>query len=223
MEAKGAIYEAIPAIMAEVGAIGKDRKNTQQGYNFRGIDDVYAALQGLLAKHKVFTVPEVLEDRMEERQSRSGGALIYRILKIRYQVCASDGSSVTAVVLGEGMDSGDKGSNKAMSVAHKYLFLQLFAIPTDDPKDPENESHDIEPKHTAKGGQAEATVARVFADRMKVCPTCGEPKVMPSKYGKGWYCLACKGKFAEDHPGVMNAATPAPSDDDAPTSDKGLF
>uniref|UniRef100_A0A6M3LM31 Uncharacterized protein n=1 Tax=viral metagenome TaxID=1070528 RepID=A0A6M3LM31_9ZZZZ len=71
-------------------------------------------------------------------------------------------------------------------------------------------------------GQAEATVARVFADRMKTCPTCGEPKVMPSKYGKGWYCLACKGKFAEDHPGVVNGPQPEPTYGEA-VGDVGLF
>ena len=73
------------------------------------------------------------------------------------------------------------------------------------------------------GAAAVETVAKVFADRMKVCPTCHEPKVMPSKYGKGWYCLACKGKFAEDHPGIVNDATPEPAADDAPEDDKGLF
>ena len=141
----GKIWKAIPAIMADVGAIGKDRKNAGQGYNFRGIDDVYFAVQLLLAKYGVFTVPEVIDDRTEERQTKSGSSLIYRVLKIRFWFYADDGSFFTAVVIGEGMDSGDKASNKAMSVAHKYAFLQVFAIPTSDPKDPENEHHVVTP------------------------------------------------------------------------------
>jgi hypothetical protein len=44
------------------------------------------------------------------------------------------------------MDSGDKATNKAMSVAHKYALIQVFAIPTADDKDPENESPQPAPK-----------------------------------------------------------------------------
>lgn len=141
------IFEAIPKIMAEVDPIKKNRTNTQgSGYKFRGIDDVYQALQAILAKHGVFTVPTVLEERSEERTSRSGGTLVYRILKMQFTFYADDGSSFSSVVLGEGMDSGDKASNKAMSVAHKYALLQVFCIPTDEAKDPEHETHFVAPR-----------------------------------------------------------------------------
>ncbi len=51
-------------------------------------------------------------------------------------------------MLNEGMDSGDKASNKAMSAAHKYALLQVFCIPTEEPKDSENEHHEIEKKNS---------------------------------------------------------------------------
>jgi len=137
---EGVIYKRIAAIAKEVGAITKSKKNTQQNFMYRGIDDVYFALQPLLAQHEVFTVPEVLEDRVEERQSKAGGNLIYRVLKIRYTFFTSDGSSISAVVIGEGMDSGDKAANKAMAVAHKYALLQMFCIPTEEHIDPDSES-----------------------------------------------------------------------------------
>lgn len=132
--------------MADIDAIGKNRNNASQGYKFRGVDDVYNELHSVLSKHKVFTVPKVLEDKTEERQTKSGGLLLYRVLKIEYTFFAEDGSSVTSVVIGEGMDSGDKASNKAMSVAHKYCLLQVFAIPTEEDKDPEVDSHAPLPK-----------------------------------------------------------------------------
>lgn len=136
------IYKAIPAIMAEIGAIGKTGENQAQHYKFRGIDEVYNQLQPLLVKHGVFTAPMVLEDRHEERQSGKGNTLIYRVFKMKYTFYAADGSSIDTVVIGEGMDSGDKASNKAMAVAHKYALLQMFAVPTDEPKDPEVDSPD---------------------------------------------------------------------------------
>lgn len=132
------IYTAIAEMVGEIGAISKDKRNTQgTGYNYRGIDDVMNALNPLLAKHKVFIVPEALEKSREERASRSGGNLIFTSITMRYTFYAVDGSSVSAVVIGEGMDSGDKSTNKAMAVAMKYAMFQVFCIPTEEMTDPD--------------------------------------------------------------------------------------
>jgi hypothetical protein len=139
------IIQAICNIMQEVSPISKNRQG--HGFKYRGIDDAYSHLQMLMAKHGVVTVPKVLEDRTEERQSRNGGALIYRILKISYTFYHTSGSSFESIVIGEGMDSSDKASNKAMSVAHKYALLQVFCIPTEEPKDPEIDQHEVAPKY----------------------------------------------------------------------------
>lgn len=142
------IYESITAIMEEVPAIGKNKKNTQQNFNFRGIDDVMNALQPLLSKHKVFIVPEILEQTREERTTKNGSVLIYSICKIKYKFYAEDGTFIEAVTIGEGMDSGDKATNKAMSIAMKYALFQVFCIPTEEMKDPDGESHDnLNPKN----------------------------------------------------------------------------
>jgi hypothetical protein len=135
------IYELMPKIMADIPSIGKDRKNAQQNYVFRGIDDVYNALNGILAKHRVFMSAEILDEpRREERKSNQGGTLTFVQVRVRYRFNAPDGSYVTTDSLGEGMDSGDKATAKAMSVAQKYALFQAFLIPTADPKDVENDS-----------------------------------------------------------------------------------
>lgn len=132
MENNGKIYKAIPAIMDEIGHIGKDKKNQQQGFMFRGVDQVMNTMKPLLAKHGVFPVPEVVETKREERQTKNGGTLIYTIHKINFHFFSDDGSKVTATVVGEGMDSADKSSNKAMAVAFKYACFQVFCIPTEE-------------------------------------------------------------------------------------------
>lgn len=144
------IYNAINAAMADIGAIGKDSKNTQQGWNFRGIDAVMNAINPALVKHKIVIIPEVLEQAREERVNSKGTNLIYSICKIKYTFAAEDGSSVTATVIGEGMDSGDKATNKAMSVAFKYACFQVFCIPTEEMVDPDQEAHEVKPKQEAK-------------------------------------------------------------------------
>ena len=144
------IYEAITSIISEVGAIGKDKENTQQGFMYRGIDDVMNTLQPLFAKYKVFIVPEVLEQIREDRLSNKGNALIYSICKMKYTFYAEDGSNIVAVVVGEGMDSGDKATNKAMAIAMKYACFQVFCIPTEEMKDPDSECHEVKPKNEPK-------------------------------------------------------------------------
>lgn len=140
------IYEAISHCMEEIGAVGKDAVNTQQGFKYRGIDAVMNAINPALVKNHVFIVPEVLEQKREERTKRSGGALIYSVCKIKYTFYAEDGSSIVAVTVGEGMDSGDKATNKAMAIAFKYACFQVFCIPTEEMKDPDEETPDsVEP------------------------------------------------------------------------------
>ena len=137
------IYKAINNVMLEIGAVGKNQRNQQQGFMFRGIDAVMNAINPALVKNKVFVVPEVLECDREERQTKTGTNLIYSICKMKYTFYAEDGSCVEAVVIGEGMDSGDKATNKAMSIAFKYACFQVFCIPTEEMKDPDEESHEI--------------------------------------------------------------------------------
>ncbi len=132
------VYQAICAVTGELAATGiaKDRKNQQQNYAFRGIDDVYNALSHLLAKHKLCILPRVTEKSVVERQTKSGGTLFYTAIKVEFDfVSAEDGSKHTVSTLGEAMDSGDKSSNKAQSAAYKYACLQTFCIPTKDTPD----------------------------------------------------------------------------------------
>lgn len=137
------IYRAICDVMQDIGAVGKNQRNTTQGFMFRGIDAVMNAISPALIKHKVFVVPEILEQSREERTTAKGTQLIYSICRIKYTFYAEDGSSVSAITIGEGMDSGDKATNKAMAIAFKYACFQVFCIPTEEMVDPDSESPEV--------------------------------------------------------------------------------
>lgn len=144
------IYSAICAVMEDIGAVGKNDINKTQGFRYRGIDAVMNALSPAMIKHKVFCVPELLEQSREERQSTKGNQLIYSICKLRYRFYTTDGSCVEAVTVGEGMDSGDKATNKAMAIAFKYACFQTFCIPTEElMDDPDRESPEVRGKKKA--------------------------------------------------------------------------
>lgn len=123
------INQAIVTVMREIGAIGKDSTNEQQKYKFRSIEAVYNRVQPLFAKHGIFSYPKVLEQSRETGTTKAGGVMHYAILTVEYTFAAEDGSSISVTVVGEGMDSGDKASNKAMAAAHKYAICQVLNIP----------------------------------------------------------------------------------------------
>ena len=137
MENTPLIFKKIIEVMADINAIGKDRRNQQQGFQFRGIDDVMNELHSSLAKCGVFVLPKVLEETRTTGKTSRGGDMFYTRLKINFGFYAEDGSHVDAVVIGEAMDTGDKASNKALSIGLKYAMLQVFCIPTEDEKDPD--------------------------------------------------------------------------------------
>ena len=132
------VYGCIAAVSAEIAKTGiaKDRKNEQQHYKFRGVDDVYNALAPVLAKHQLVILPRILSRECVERQTKTGGTLFYVTVEAEFDfVAASDGSKHTARTYGEAMDSADKATNKAMSAAYKYVTFQAFCIPTEGDND----------------------------------------------------------------------------------------
>lgn len=141
------VYQAINAVQTELATIGisKSSRNTQgSGYNFRGIDAVYNVLSAIMAKHGLCIIPRMLSRISEERVSKSGGALFYITVEAEFDlVSAEDGSKHTARTFGEAMDSGDKGTNKAMSAAYKYMAFQTFAIPTEGDNDADSQTHEV--------------------------------------------------------------------------------
>lgn len=146
------VYEAISAVMSDMSleGISKNRKNQQQNYNFRGIDDVYNALSSVLSKHKLCVLPRMIARDTVERQTKSGGVLFYVTVEAEFDLVSSeDGSKHTIRTFGEAMDSGDKATNKAMSAAYKYAAMQAFCIPTEGDNDADSTTHEVVPD-TAK-------------------------------------------------------------------------
>lgn len=163
------IFQKIPKIASEIEAVGKDQRaqGSGHGFNFRGIDDVYNAVSKVMAKHGVFSVPEIIDANFVEVASRQGTKGIHARIKYKFTFYASDGSNVSATTFGEGIDYGDKASNKCASIAHKYAILQIFAIPTAENDDPDKEIHEIKsekPKEKAEPQKKEKAAPKAGTD-----------------------------------------------------------
>lgn len=148
LPAGGNVYAKIAAVQSALAGTGiaKSRKNQQQGYSFRGIDEVYSALAPLLAKHGLCVLPRILTREVTERKTAKGSPLFYVAVEAEFDfVSAEDGSQHTVRTFGEAMDSADKATNKAMSAAYKYAALMAFAIPTEGDNDADAVTHEVAP------------------------------------------------------------------------------
>jgi hypothetical protein len=133
------LVDKLVAISTAAGHVAKTGKNASQGFNFRGIDAVVNALSNGMRNSRVIVYPTVLNYQYEQIAVGQNKALVGHVrLEVRYTF--TDGiDSISAVVSGEAMDSGDKATAKAMSVAFRTALLQVFFLPTDE-KDPDEDS-----------------------------------------------------------------------------------
>jgi len=169
----GQIYAKMSAVMRDVGAIGKDQKNTAQGFKFRGIDQFVNALYPALVKHGVFLSPRSVNYSQElkdvTRSNGKAGVDKHVTLMMEYTFYAEDGSCVTVgPVPAEGLDSGDKATNKALSAALKYALIQTFSIPTEDMAEADLDSPEI--------GVATSTPSTVESNTSEAAPAASTKK-----------------------------------------------
>ena len=163
MEAKPnvQIIELMSRVMEDVGAVSKGQRNQQQNFNFRGIDAVVNAVSPALRKHGVVVTPEVQSVEYTTVEiGKNHTSMGHCRVTVTYKFYAPDGSFLPTTVSAESMDSGDKATAKAMSVAFRTCLLQTLCLPTDD-TDPDAESYERAPapapKRAAPVKKAEAT------------------------------------------------------------------
>ena len=141
MTEKMNVDEAITAVMRDVTHLGKNQKNSHQGFNFRGIDDVLNIVGPSMRKHGLKTYTRVVSVKTGEKPTKNSVAkTVDLIVEIVWR--APDGSEIVSSVAAESFDSGDKATTKAMSVAQRTAYLQTLCLPTDEP-DPDSFSYEI--------------------------------------------------------------------------------
>ncbi len=179
-----AVYKAIAGVAKDLSEVGisKDSRNQQQGFQFRGIDAVYNALSPALVKNGLVILPRITERTVSERVTAKGGVLFYVVVKAEFDfVATEDGSSHTIVTFGEAMDSGDKATNKAMSIAYKYAAFQAFCIPTEETAaDPDAEIHHPVPRNPDQ----------ILADFTSQASNCQSLDELTGIYKPAWNALA---------------------------------
>jgi hypothetical protein len=154
------IHAAIMAVMEDIDAIEKKRRNLGQNFMFRGVAETLATCHPLFIKHKMYVHPlRVSHHSMDANQDKDGkprGTHVFQTIVYR-ATSAEDGSFIDGEASGEAIDYQDKSSGKVMSISFKCFIFQLFCIPEE-----KNESDPDE--YTPNGdGTGKATESKAEA------------------------------------------------------------
>ena len=149
-ETKMSLAEKIYAIMSEVQRLQKD-DNVEFGktkYKALSEEKVTAIMREKLVKYKVFVYP------IAQNWCREGNITH---VDVRYRMVNVDNPNdyIEIVSCGDGADTQDKGSGKAMTYSFKYMWLRTFALPTGE--DPDKVSSDeLDAKEAEAKAEAKA-------------------------------------------------------------------
>lgn len=139
------IYQAMAAVMEEVGYVKKQR-SAGLNYSYAGEAALIEALRPAMVEQGVFVhVLRYFNVLQTSYTTAKGTDMTRTVLQAVIRFAHESGTFIDVESAGEGADSGDKSVNKAMTGAYKYALRQTFCIETGDDPD----KYPSEPKQTA--------------------------------------------------------------------------
>lgn len=151
------IYQRMAKITEELGVIAKNLnvetgtdKRTGKVRSYKAVSerDIIDAVKPLETKYGVYSFPvnrEIIEGEMLEAETSYGiKTTFFSRIKTTYRFVNIDEPTdyIETVTFAEGIDSGDKGSGKAMTYSDKYALMKAYKISTGDDPD-QNASEDL--------------------------------------------------------------------------------
>lgn len=103
--------------------------NEKQGYWFWSIEQITGLLRGRFAAAGIIFLPNITHYDIRERVTKAGGSSWMTTLMIEITLRdVTTGEEIVRTSIGQGDDTGDKGSNKAFTGAIKTWLKYLFLI-----------------------------------------------------------------------------------------------
>jgi hypothetical protein len=144
--AQVAVHVAWARVMADVQTIRKDSVGDLTGrgklVNFRGVDSTMNAFGAAQRRHGVIVRPVAVVPTYRDTTTSKGNKMREATVVVTYEITGPMGDSMPAVSVGEALDTGDKATAKAMSVALRTLLLQAGMVPTEMPRDPDQDVYE---------------------------------------------------------------------------------
>ncbi|MFF7946966.1 ERF family protein [Streptomyces griseorubiginosus] len=114
-------------------AKGEEYNDGYSRYNFRGVDATVQAFAPVTMRHGVNVIPHKVDATYRDTKTAKGKATRECTVTVTWHIIGPRGDVIVAQSQGEALDSGDKGTAKAQSVALRVLLLNGGLVPTGDP------------------------------------------------------------------------------------------
>lgn len=144
------IFEKMSLITDEIGVVEKNLNvaiNKNASYKAVSERDILDAVKPIEKKYGVYSYPverEIVDSDTLVKESEYNGATtktntLYMRLKTTYRFVNIDKPEefIDITTYGDGLDTGDKATGKAMTYADKYALMKAYKISTGDDPDKE--------------------------------------------------------------------------------------
>lgn len=154
LEREDRILSAIAKVMTDVIGIAKAGEMKQSGkvqYNFQRYEDMAAAVGRAFREHGVATqtvltgTPSIHHFDKPTQAGKTMWTWVQLTMRFVFTSLV-DGSTFTVEAVGEGLDSSDKATNKAMTAAYKNALRIAFTLSTGD-DDPDATRPQVDTPH----------------------------------------------------------------------------
>lgn len=142
-------------VRRDIRAIAKGELYNQSGtrFNFRGVDTVVNVFGPVTLKHGVNVLSSKVDATYGEKLTKNGSKMRECSVLVTWMIMGPMGDTFTLQTMGEALDTADKATTKAQSVALRTLLLGFGLTPTHD-KDPDADR--VERGHEAPARSAES-------------------------------------------------------------------
>lgn len=133
------VFVAWSRVMADVRKIAKGGAGNEYtgpgSYSFRGAERTVNAFGPVLRKHGVLVLPAKVEPSYRDTRTSQNKPTKETTVVVSWLVMGPAGDQLPMLLqsAGEALDSSDKGTAKAQTVAQRVLLLTAAQVPTGDP------------------------------------------------------------------------------------------
>lgn len=187
------IYEKIAAIMQDVQYLAKDDHVSFGSTSYKALSEekVTSIMRAEMLKHKLVVFP------VSQIANRAGNIthvdVVYRMVNVE-----NPEESIEIASCGDGADTQDKGSGKAMTYAFKYMWLRTFALPTGEDPDKVSSAELDENERNPVCGRCGAMIAPVKKRSGETWQPWDMAKYAQSRYGMP-LCGDCMRAAKKEH------------------------
>jgi hypothetical protein len=158
------LAQKILAIQQSVGIVRKRGFNKEHNYKFLQIEDAVLAVNRLLAKEKLILTPQLSAKpdglpHWEITPHTGGKGYIAKIILNWFLEDVETGQSRSYAIPGEGYDTTDKGTAKAITASRKQAIIVIFQLAVGFDNEAQSPSADREDAKAAAKGVADRKIA----------------------------------------------------------------